>query len=202
MKALEITPEGLLMETPDAIDNETRMYLWSPQNYEGDIAVQYDFRPEKDSGLALLVVQASGMQREDFILDHPPRTSGSMSTIISDRVRNYHWEYFRRTGDVRADLGTQVLVKNPWLRPLGMATLPRLEVGQWHHLLFVHEGDHLRAGLDGRWVFDLRDDPFNNNGPVFNYGRIGLRLMYQTRIRFRDVKIWSRNEGVKVKGGN
>ena len=198
MKALETTPEGLLMQTPDGIHNETRMYLWSPQNFEGDIAVQYDFRPEQDSGLALLVVQASGMQREDFINDHPLRTSGSMSTIITDRVRNYHWEFFRRTGDVRADLGTQVLVKNPWLRPLGMATLDRLAVNQWHRLLFVKEGAHIRTVLDGRWVFDLHDDPFNNTGPIFNFGRIGLRLMYQTRMRFRDLKVWNRDTGVEM----
>jgi hypothetical protein len=198
MKAMETTPEGLLLQTRDVIDNETRMYLWSPQNFEGDIAVQYDFRPEQDSGLALLVVQASGMQREDFITDHPRRTSGSMGTIICDRVRNYHWEYFRRTGDVRADLGTQVLVKNPWARPLGMSTLDRLAVNQWHRLLFLQEGAHLRAALDGRWVLDLRDDPFINNGPVLNFGRIGLRVMYKTRMRFRDLKVWNRDPGVEI----
>ena len=138
------------------------------------------------------------MQREDFIADHPPRTSGSMGTIITDNVRNYHWEFFRRTGDVRADLGTQVLVKNPWLRPLGMATLDRLAVDQWHRLLFVQEGARIRAAIDGRWVFDVHDDPLNNTGPVFNFGRIGLRLMYQTRMRFRDLKIWNRNAGVEI----
>jgi hypothetical protein len=198
MKAMETTPEGLLLETPDRIDNESRMYLWSPANYEGDIAVQLEFRPEKDSGLALLVVDASGMQREDFIADHPPRATGSMSTIIADRVRNYHWEFFRRTGDVRADLGTQVLVKNPWLRPLGMAALPRLEVGRWHRLLFLKEGAQIRAAIDGRWALEARDDPLINTGPVFDYGRVGLRLMYGTRMRFRDLAIWTRNPGVEI----
>ena len=38
------------------------------------------------SGIALLVVQASGMQREDFLTDHPPLTSGNMGTIIGDQV--------------------------------------------------------------------------------------------------------------------
>ncbi len=81
------------------------MYLWSPRDYEGDLAVEMDFRPERDSRLALMVFEASGMQREDFLTDQPPRTTGSMSTIIADTVRNYHWEFFRRTGDVRAQSG-------------------------------------------------------------------------------------------------
>ena len=58
------------------------------------------------------MVQASGIHREDFLTDHPRRTTGSMETIIGDRVRNYHWEFYRRAVDVRGDLGTQVLCKN------------------------------------------------------------------------------------------
>ncbi|MGA2035302.1 MAG: DUF1961 family protein [Thermoguttaceae bacterium] len=71
------------------------------------------------------------------------------------------------------------------------------ESAQWHRLLFVQEGARIRTAIDGRRVFDLHDDPLNNTGPVFNFGRIGLRLMYQTRMRFRDLKIWNRNAGVE-----
>lgn len=197
LKELGITPEGLLIQTSDTIHKETRVYFWSPQNYEGDIAIQYDFRPEKDSGLALLVIQASGMQREDFLTDHPKRTSGAMGTIIGDRVRNYHWEFFRKTVDVRYDLGTQVLVKNPWQRPLGMSVREPYKTGEWYRLLFVREGGHLRAAINGEWLLDVEDDPLINAGPVFNHGRIGLRLMYQTRMRFKDLKIWNRHTGVE-----
>ena len=49
------------------------------------------------------------------------------------------------------------------------------------------------AELDGRWVFDVRDDPAIGAGPVLDYGRIGLRLMYQTRMRFRDLEVFTFN---------
>jgi hypothetical protein len=192
MKEKRITPEGLLLETPEQIAKESRMYLWSPRSYEGDLAVQFQFRPERNFGLALLVLQATGMQREDIIDDQPPRTTGSMSTIIGDRIRNYHWEFFRRTGDVRADVGSQVLMKNPWNWGLGSAALPAIETDRWHTLLFVQEGSRLRCGIDGRWVIDATDSPTMSTGPVFNSGRIGLRLMYRTRMRFRDMKVWNR----------
>ncbi len=193
MKERRITPEGLLLQTPDEVAVETRVYFWSPQIFEGDVAVEYEFRPEQRTGLALLVVQASGLQREDFMTDHPLRTTGSMMTIIGDRVRNYHWEYFRHSVDVRGDLGTHVLIKNPWGRPLGMSTTPLIAVGAWHKLQFVQEGARLRAAIDGEWVLDVRDDAFDNNGPILNSGRIGLRLMYATRMRFRNLKVWNRD---------
>jgi hypothetical protein len=192
-----ITPEGLLLETPGIASAEARMYLWSPRSFEGDIAVEHEFRPEKDTGLSLLVVHASGMQREDFVLDHPLHNTGAMTTIIASNVRNYHWEYFRRVGNVRADLATQVLVKNPWQRPLGMSARAPYKVGEWYRLLYVQEGRHIRAAINGEWVLDATDDAFNNTGPVFNYGRIGLRLMFQTRMRFRNLKVWTRRETVQ-----
>jgi hypothetical protein len=197
MRQSRVTPDGLLLETPDEIHTETRMYLWSPKIFDGDLAVQFEFRPERASGLALLVVQASGMQREDFLTDHPTRTSGSMGTIIDDRVRNYHWEFFRMTPDVRSDVQTEILVKNPWTRPLGMSVLPSLELNKFHTLLFLQEGRRLRAVIDRQVALDVNDDPLINLGPVFNSGRIGLRLMYQTRMTFRNLKVWNRNPDVE-----
>ncbi len=192
LRAHEITPEGLLVQTPDEVHVETRVYFWSPQIFEGDLAVEYDFRVEQDTGLALLIVQATGMQREDFLTDHPKRTTGAMGTIISDRVKNYHWEYFRKSVDARCDLGTHIMIKNPWWHPLQMSTVPPITIGAWHKLLFVQEGSRLRAAIDGEWVLDARDNAFGNNGPVLNAGRIGLRMMYATRIRFRNMKVWNR----------
>jgi hypothetical protein len=200
MKAREITPEGLLLQTPDDIHTESRVYFWSPDIFEGDLAVELEFRPEQPTGLALLVVQASGMQREDFLTDHPPRTSGAMDTIISDRVRNYHWEFFRHAVDVRGDLATQVFVKNPWMKPLAMSSLAPLALDQWHRLQFAQEGNRLRGMIDGQVAFNVTDDAWTHTGPVLDRGRIGLRLMYGTRMRFRNLRVWSRPTVAAVLG--
>jgi hypothetical protein len=193
MPECRVTDEGLLLQTPDRIGLESRVYFWSPDSYEGDLAVEFEFRPELNTGLALLVVQATGMQREDMIDDLPPRTTGAMGTIITDQVRNYHWEFFRRAVDVRGDIGTQVLIKNPWRMPMGMSARPAYVPGDWYKLLFVQQGSHLRVAINDEWLLDVHDNPCANNGPVFNCGRIGIRLMYQTRIRFRNLKVWNVN---------
>jgi hypothetical protein len=198
MRELRTTPDGLLLDTPAQIENETRVYLWSPRNFEGDIAVEFEFRPERDTGLALLVIQASGMQREDFIKDHPPRTTGSMTTIIGDRVRNYHWEFFRRYDFNLRNGETHVLAKNPWQVAMGMSSTPALEMGRFHRLQFIQEGRRLRGSVDGRLVLDVEDHPHRNMGPIYSFGRIGLRLMYDTRMTFRNLKVWNRNEGVEI----
>jgi hypothetical protein len=54
---------------------------------------------------------------------------------------------------------------------LPLADIPRLEQNRWYRLRFIVAGRRLHGSIDGRTVFDLIDDPYGNNGPVYNFGR-------------------------------
>lgn len=192
LPALRITSEGLLVQTPNELAKDTRTFLWSPVNFEGDQWIEFDFRPESPRGLALLVACANGMQREDFVVDHGLPKTGAMGTIITDRVRNYHWEYFRRVEAMRTDLETQVLVKNPWQHPMAFAVREPLGVGTWHRLRFVKTGSRIHGSIDGQTLFDVNDEPWNGSGPVFDFGRVALRQMYHTTLRYRNFSVHTR----------
>jgi hypothetical protein len=187
---MKIGSEGLLIRTPAIIEVDSRMYLWSPRNFEGDQWIEYDFRPESKDGLALLAVCCRGPQRED-LLDDRLENSGSMGVILNRSV-NYHWEYFRRVEIMRRDVETQYVSKNPWHWHMHYGCIPKLEVGQWHRLRFVKMGCRLHGSIDGRTVFDVKDDPLANNGSVLNFGRIGLRHMYNTAVRYRNLSVHER----------
>jgi hypothetical protein len=187
----ETSAEGLYLKSPDKIANDTRLYLWSPRTFEGDHWAELDVRLESPVGLALLVMCASGMQREDYFADYGVPATGSMKTILRD-LRNYHWEFMRRVEAMRTDVETQYLAKNPFGRRLHASCIPRLEQNRWYRLRFIVAGRRLHGSIDGRTVFDVMDDPYGNNGPVYNFGRLGLRLMYATAMRFRDLAIWTR----------
>lgn len=188
---MESTAEGLYIKTPDQIEKETRMYLWSQKRFEGDQWVEFDFRLESPKGLALVSLCTSGMQREDFFEDHGVPNTGSMVTILRD-LRNYHWEYMRRVEAMRTDVETQYVAKNPFGHRLHCGCVPRLEQNHWYRLRFIKAGPRLHGSFDGQTVFDLTDDPFRNNGPVYNFGRIGLRQMYHTAMRYRNLVVYQR----------
>ena len=206
--APRITPEGLLIETrpartpkpagwdplpPNEMFDIDQVYLWTRRAFEGDLAVDYEFMPLKEGGLSLLMTQVTGMQREDFMADHRLRKSGAMRMVCWENVRNYHWEYFREMDDCRHDVGSHLLVKNPWMRPLTFQCHPeRIAVGRWHRLQFVQEGARLRGTLDGRLIFDVQDKGFSNNGAVGTAGHIALRCMFKTRLLVRDLRVWNR----------
>jgi Domain of unknown function (DUF1961) len=169
-------------------------YLWVDCPCEGDLWLEFDFMPLQRHGLALLMLQAQGMHREDFMLDHPRRRTGSMRMVCWENVRNYHWEYYRQMGDCRHDTASHVLVKNPVLRPLAYQVMPeRIAVGQWHRLVFLQEGGRLRGSIDGKRVIDAVDSPLAGFGPVYDHGRIGFRCMFDTWMRMKDLIVRTRS---------
>ncbi len=168
-------------------------YLWTKQFFEGDQVIEFDFMPLRENGLSLLCLQAAGMQGEDFMCDYPLRLDGSMSLVFGENVRLYHWEYFREMDDTRNDVASSALIKQPWQHPLAYQCLTdRLACGQWHRLQYVQEGNRLRGSIDGQLLFDVLDEPFGGHGPVFRGGRLGIRLMWKTDIRFRNLHILSK----------
>lgn len=190
---VRITKEGLLIKTPTNVDVDTRMYLWSPKTFEGDQWIEFDFRLESPKGLALVAICTAGSHREDFIQDHGVEKTGGMGTILG-RTVNYHWEFMRRVEMMRSDLETQYLAKNSWGRKMFYGVIPRFEQNRWYRLRFVKLDNRLHGSINGKTVFDIVDDPSVNNGPVLNFGRIGLRQMYNTTMRYKNFIVYERNE--------
>lgn len=195
--SVTVEKDGLNLQTirePYTFENTVnQMYLWCKQYFEGDIYIEYEFRPNQEFGLTLLVFQASGMSRENFMRDYEPRIAGTMLTIHSSDVRNYHLEYYRHMSDVRNDIGTYGLVKNPYQYPIGFATTQnRLEVNQWHKLQVLQRGEKITVAINGKELFTAIDRKFSNNGPVLTAGNIAFRCMINTDVTFRNLKVYNK----------
>ncbi len=201
-EAPRITEEGLLIETPDTFppplnspdnDDHIQVYLHSWKTFEGDIALDFEFKPLQNHGLALVMVHASGMQREDFMKDYPLREIGSMRMVCWENVRNYHWEFWRCMEGIRSDTATHAFFKNPWFRGLAYRAMPELmEVNKWHRIQLVQEGERFRGMVDGVLIFDICDEAFQNHGPVYHFGHVSLRNMWGSRCLWRNLRVHTR----------
>ncbi|MCK9412899.1 MAG: DUF1961 family protein [Prolixibacteraceae bacterium] len=188
---LDITENGLYWETPEMIDTESRGYLWCPAKVEGDQWIEFEFQLVSPKGLALLMMCASGMQGEDIIEDQGLRKTGSMGDMNAN-YRNYHWEYVRRVEAMRTDVETQYVCKNPWGKGLYVGCVPRLERNRWIKIRYIKVGNKICGSFDGKTVFEVEDSAYNNNGPLLNSGRVVLRQMYNTAMRYRNFVIYSK----------
>ncbi len=193
-----ITKDGLLAETIDSIYTGSRtpkqMYIWLWQPYEGDLYVEYEFKILRRGGLSLLMTQASAMNREDFMRDYPLRTSGKMTMVHGEDIRNYQWEYYRDMVDVRNDVATSILVKNPWNYRLSYGCdTGKLESDKWHKLQLIQRGNHIMGLMDGKLMVETTDNGFSNHGPVLNTGHIAIRLMLHSKLLFRNLKVYNKS---------
>ncbi len=190
---VETSPEGMYFKTPDKIENATRLTLWGPKTFEGDQCMELDFRLETPKGLALVIICASGVAREDFITDHGLKMTGKMSPILGE-TRNYHWEFMRRVNVIRTDMETQSVYKNPWGKHLYLGVIPKIEQNRWYKLRMIKIGNRIQGTIDGKIVFDVTDHPDQHNGPVFDFGRIGIRHMYHTGVRYKNLVVYEKRK--------
>lgn len=188
--------EGLLVETPhisfEKKNRDRQVYLWTNQTFEGDLYVEFDWMSLQDHGLSLLMVNASGMARERFMEDYPKRTTGQMWMVYGEDVRSYHWEYFRNMNDVRNDVGTAFSRKNPFQFRQGFGSYDKpFEIGTWHKSQLLIRDGHLLAAIDGKILMDIQDDSRKNTGSILNFGHIALRVMLDSKIVFRNLKVYN-----------
>lgn len=155
--------------------------------------VEYEYKSLRPGGLSLLLTQASGMNREDFMADYPLRTSGRMVMIYGEDVRSYHWEYYREMADMRNDLDNSAFMKQPWNYPLAFTSgNAPLTKDTWHKLQFLQIDNELVGAIDGVIMFECTDDGFTNNGPVLDFGRIAIRCMLRSKMVFRNLKVYNK----------
>lgn len=188
---LNTSPEGLTWRTPEIIHTESRGYLWCPYYVEGDVCVEYEFQLLSPKGLSLVIICASGTRGEDIIDDQGLKKTGSMADMNTN-YRNYHWEYVRRVEAMRTDVETQYVNKNPWGKSLFVGCTKRLDQNRWIRIRFMKTGNRISGEMDGRKIFDVEDTAFDNNGPLLNTGRIVLRQMYATSMKYRNFTVYQK----------
>jgi len=190
-------PEGLLIETPNLRYGSPeawskQVYIWSNKTFEGDIYVEWEWKALRPNGLALMMIHASGMNREDFMADYPKKTNGTMQTVHDQNVRNYHWEFYREMNDVRNDVGTAFSRKNPFQYRIGFGSAPKpFPINAWNKAQIVQRDGQIRGAINGKVLLEINDSSRTNSGGILNYGHIGLRCMIHTAMVFRNLKVYT-----------
>jgi hypothetical protein len=188
--------DGLLVETPDVTfepaNRARQVYLWTERMFEGNLYVELDWQTLRPGGLALLMTQATGMSREDFMADYPRKTSGRMDTVHGENVRNYHWEFYRQMHDVRNDVATAFSRKNPFAFRNGFGSSAEpVEPARWYRLQYLQVGGSIRGAIDGEVLLEIEDGSRMNTGCVLTGGHVALRVMLHSRMLFRNLRVFT-----------
>lgn len=159
---------------------------WCPEVFGPDLAIAWDFKPLKGSGLAMLFFAATGSTGRDlFDPALAPRT-GHYPQYHSGDVSTLHVSYLRRKWPTERRFHTCNLRKSPGFHLVaqGADPLPGPEDADRHYRArIVKRGNEVSFAIDDLHLFTYHDDQ------PLGGGRIGLRQMSPLVAHYRNLEV-------------
>lgn len=180
-------PQGRLRlesRRPPEDGQDANVVLWCPADFGPDLAVEWDFWPVREPGLAILFFHARGLAGED-IFDLAPR-SGPYEQYHHGDLNAYHVSYFRRmwpserrlhTCNLRKSYGFHLAAQGP--DPLPAA----LDAQGPYRMRLTVQGGEITFAVAGLTAFRWRDEQ-----PLAG-GRIGFRQMSPMIGEYADLRV-------------
>src|SRR5690349_972829 len=180
-------PQGRLRlesRRPPEDGQDANVVLWCPADFGPDLAVEWDFWPVREPGLAILFFHARGLAGED-IFDLAPR-SGPYEQYHHGDLNAYHVSYFRRmwpserrlhTCNLRKSYGFHLVAQGP--DPLPAA----LDAQGPYRMRLTVQGGEITFTVAGLTAFRWRDEQ-----PLAG-GRIGFRQMSPMIGEYADLRV-------------
>jgi len=92
--------------------------------------------------------------------------------------------------DVRNDVISHAVLKNPWFCPVGFQTeRARWKLKHWYTLEYLQENRRIRCAIDGRVMIEWYDHGDTNNGPELITGGVCIRVMRRSKMLFRNLEV-------------
>ena len=163
--------------------------FWPPQVFPSDFIAEWEFQPQSDDGLCIVLFAAQGQNGEHLFDPALKKRDGHFGGYIRGDISCYHISYFanpptnrgRTTSNMRKNHGFYLVTNGP----AGVAAGSR----DVHKVTLVKQGGRVRLGVDGDSIIDWTDDGVQY-GPVWGGGQIGLRQMKWMKAQYRNFKVW------------
>ena len=175
---------GGVMRLENALDPElgqaANYLFWCPEKFPADVAIEWDFRPICEPGLAMMWFCANGQNGKDLFDPSLARREGNYRQYHSGDIDGYHASYFRRknvrhertfhTANLRKSCGFHLVCQ-------GADPIPSvIDVLGSYHIQILKCGGRIRFSVNGLVLYDWVDDG-RTYGPVLGDGYVGFRQM-------------------------
>ena len=178
----------------DASLNQKANYvLWCPEEFPSDIAIEWDFWPVKEPGLAIMFFAAKGRNGEDLFDISLQKRTGEYPLYHHGDINAFHISYFRRkepderafhTCNLRKSYGFYMAAQGGDPIPDVASAVPP------YHLEVVKYGADVTFSVNGLTVLHYHDDGVTF-GPRLTGGKIGFRQLAPMIGEYADLKVYA-----------
>ena len=166
--------------------------LWCPEEFPSDVLIEWEFRPIREPGLAMLFFAAKGKDGKDLFDESLQRRTGEYVQYHHGDINAFHVSYFRRKEPDERAFHTCNLRKSYgfYLVAQGADPIPDADdVLRPYTLAVLKKGNRVSFFVDGLIVFTFEDDGCNF-GPLLSGGRIGFRQLAPMVGEYGDLKVY------------
>lgn len=191
-----IDKEGLRLfsdKTLDPDENTSHWLLWNKQVFPDNIAIEFEFKPVEEPGLAMLFFCASGKEEKDLFDGSLAERDGQYAQYHSGDINTYHLSYFRRrwederkfhTCNLRKSSGFHLAVQAP-------DPIPSVEdIQDFYRIKVMKCEGVIQFYIDELLIFEWEDDG-SSFGDVLKEGRIGFRQMAPLEAVYKNLIVSS-----------
>jgi len=174
---------------PDGNHITGHIVMWCPEDFSGDFIAEWEVQIVNKYGLCIVFFDASGDNRKSIFDPSLAKRNGVFKQYTNGDINSYHISYYAATplgvrsmSNLRKNKGFYLVSNGPTGIEYGSKEI--------HKITLIKEGGHIQLAVDGKKIIDFTDDG-KTYGPVWNYGKIGLRQMKWTNAKYRNFKVYS-----------
>ncbi len=193
-KAKMSFPEGALRlenELDEELGQKANFVLWCPLSFPSDIRIDWEFRPIKEPGLAMMFFAAKGQSGVPLFDDTLMERTGEYEQYHSGDINAFHVSYFRRkepgerafhTCNLRKSYGCNLVA-------VGADPIPDAsENSDWFRMCIVKKSGDCVFLINDLKILEFKDDGFSF-GDILTSGCIGFRQLAPMVAEYRNLKV-------------
>ena len=167
--------------------------LWLNRDLPSDVEIDWDFKPVREPGLAIMFFGAKGKNGEDIFDERLQKRTGEYPLYHHGDINAFHVSYFRRKEPDERAFHTCNLRKSYgfYLVAQGADPIPDAEgCTDFYHMSVIKKAGVIRFLINDLQIFEFTDDNPEYGAPIEG-GKIGFRQLAPMIGEYRDLKIYS-----------
>ncbi|NQX58807.1 DUF1961 family protein [Paenibacillus qinlingensis] len=170
--------------------------FWCPEEFPGDIQVEWDFWPVKEPGLSMMFFAAAGMNGEDLFDPILNERYGQYEQYTHGDIRTLHIAYFRRRYPEERSFHLCNLRKSSGFHLVAQGADPIPNVEDCmppYHLMLRKQGAKVHFAINELPILEWEDDG-RTFGPILGSGKIGFRQMAPLIAEYANLQVYRLDE--------
>jgi hypothetical protein len=166
--------------------------LWCPVNFPSDVLIQWNFRPLREPGLAILFFAATGRDGEDLFDPSLGTRTGEYPQYHHGDINAFHVSYFRRKEPDERQFHTCNLRKSYGFHLVAQGADPIADVPditESYQLRLLKKKDLIVFCVNELEIFRFKDEGVDY-GPLLSGGKIGFRQLAPMIGEYSELKVY------------